>query len=219
MTITELADADGHIIEPGDLWVERLPKDLRDMAPRWFRDEAGTSFTSASTASTSRASTSCTAESGRATCCRAWDWHAPWVCRWSACSPPTTAIASRSSTRRRGRATDASGSSSTPTHKVGRAVLFPTFMLPAARSCRTSRRRCAGLQRLAPRRLLRGLRRPAHSRAALPVIDVDAVRRRGEARCAERGYQVVFVRTNSGPRKKYSDPGSTRSGRRSSTPA
>ena len=26
MPITELADADGHIIEPGDLWVERLPK-------------------------------------------------------------------------------------------------------------------------------------------------------------------------------------------------
>src|SRR4030095_5398564 len=27
MAITELADADGHIIEPGNLWVERLQKD------------------------------------------------------------------------------------------------------------------------------------------------------------------------------------------------
>ena len=41
MPITELADADGHIIEPGDLWVERLPRDLRDMAPRFYRDEEG----------------------------------------------------------------------------------------------------------------------------------------------------------------------------------
>lgn len=41
MAITELADADGHIIEPGDLWVERLPQDLREMAPRFYRDEDG----------------------------------------------------------------------------------------------------------------------------------------------------------------------------------
>jgi hypothetical protein len=41
MTVTELGDADGHIIEPGNLWAERMPKDLRDMAPRWFRDEQG----------------------------------------------------------------------------------------------------------------------------------------------------------------------------------
>src|SRR5262245_46491947 len=40
-TIDQLADADGHIIEPGDLWVERLPTDLRPMAPHFFRDEAG----------------------------------------------------------------------------------------------------------------------------------------------------------------------------------
>jgi predicted TIM-barrel fold metal-dependent hydrolase len=37
----QLADADGHIIEPGDLWVERLPKDLRPLAPHFFRDEQG----------------------------------------------------------------------------------------------------------------------------------------------------------------------------------
>src|SRR6186997_187857 len=41
MTVTELGDADGHIIEPGNLWAERMPKELRDMAPRWFRDEQG----------------------------------------------------------------------------------------------------------------------------------------------------------------------------------
>src|SRR5262245_44746687 len=39
--IERLADADGHIIEPGDLWVERLPRDLRPLAPHFFRDERG----------------------------------------------------------------------------------------------------------------------------------------------------------------------------------
>ena len=40
-TIGELADADGHVIEPGDLWLERLPRDLRPMAPHFYRDETG----------------------------------------------------------------------------------------------------------------------------------------------------------------------------------
>src|SRR5689334_19233055 len=39
--IEQLADADGHIIEPGDLWVERLPIDLRPLAPHFFRDPEG----------------------------------------------------------------------------------------------------------------------------------------------------------------------------------
>jgi len=41
MDIHHLADADGHIIEPGHLWVERLPVDLRPMAPHYYRDDAG----------------------------------------------------------------------------------------------------------------------------------------------------------------------------------
>src|SRR5262245_28566402 len=40
--IEHLADADGHIIEPGDLWVERLPEELRPMAPHFYRDDEGT---------------------------------------------------------------------------------------------------------------------------------------------------------------------------------
>jgi len=39
--IDSLADADGHVIEPGDLWVERLPRDLRPLAPHYYRDEQG----------------------------------------------------------------------------------------------------------------------------------------------------------------------------------
>src|SRR5581483_6950263 len=40
-TVTQLADADGHIIEPGDLWVERMPEELRPLAPRFYRDAEG----------------------------------------------------------------------------------------------------------------------------------------------------------------------------------
>ena len=39
--IETIADADGHVIEPGDLWVERLPKPLRDKAPHFYRDARG----------------------------------------------------------------------------------------------------------------------------------------------------------------------------------
>jgi predicted TIM-barrel fold metal-dependent hydrolase len=39
--IASLADIDGHIIEPGDLWVTRLPEELRAMAPEFFRDAEG----------------------------------------------------------------------------------------------------------------------------------------------------------------------------------
>ena len=39
--IDHLADADGHIIEPGELWAERLPADLRPLAPRFYRDAEG----------------------------------------------------------------------------------------------------------------------------------------------------------------------------------
>ena len=41
MQLTEVDDADGHVIEPGDLWLERLPKDLRELGPHYYLDEAG----------------------------------------------------------------------------------------------------------------------------------------------------------------------------------
>jgi predicted TIM-barrel fold metal-dependent hydrolase len=39
---SEVHDADGHIIEPGDLWVERLPADLRALGPHYYFDAHGT---------------------------------------------------------------------------------------------------------------------------------------------------------------------------------
>jgi predicted TIM-barrel fold metal-dependent hydrolase len=41
-SIEVLADADGHVIEPGDLWIERLPKELREIGPHYYRDADGT---------------------------------------------------------------------------------------------------------------------------------------------------------------------------------
>jgi predicted TIM-barrel fold metal-dependent hydrolase len=41
MAITTVDDADGHVIEPGDLWVTRLPKDLRELGPHYYLDERG----------------------------------------------------------------------------------------------------------------------------------------------------------------------------------
>src|SRR5579862_1457979 len=35
-----LVSADSHVVEPGDLWAERLPRALRDGAPRARRDPA-----------------------------------------------------------------------------------------------------------------------------------------------------------------------------------
>lgn len=41
MDIREVHDADGHVIEPGNLWVERLPEDLRALGPHYYLDERG----------------------------------------------------------------------------------------------------------------------------------------------------------------------------------
>jgi predicted TIM-barrel fold metal-dependent hydrolase len=91
-------------------------------------------------------------------------------------------------------------------HGVGRAVLFPTFMLAggtfqphvSAAACTVYNdwlqdEYCAGSGgRLIPV-------------AALPIIDVEASVAEVK-RCAERGYQAVFIRTNSIHGTKYSEP-------------
>src|SRR5215813_5066291 len=91
-------------------------------------------------------------------------------------------------------------------NKVGRALLFPTFMLSggtflphlAPAVCQVYndwmlREYCAG----SGGRLI-----PA---AALPTIDVDASVNEVK-RAAEAGFQVAFIRTNPVHGKKYSSP-------------
>ena len=39
----EVIDADGHVLEPGDVWDDYLPRDYRSYAPGWARDSQGRS--------------------------------------------------------------------------------------------------------------------------------------------------------------------------------
>jgi predicted TIM-barrel fold metal-dependent hydrolase len=205
MAVDELGDADGHIIEPGNLWAERMPKDLRDMAPRWFRDEQGVfhqeiygldistlevmhggmrprdmlqNMGLAAAMGQDLGRVFSEDETDRYTMLDAPDW-------------------TRDGRKRL---------EFNLAHGVGRAVLFPTFMLAggtfqphvSAAACTVYNdwlqdEYCAGSGgRLIPV-------------AALPIIDVEASVAEVK-RCAERGYQAVFIRTNPIHGTKYSEP-------------
>jgi len=204
MAITELGDADGHIIEPGDLWVERMPKDLRDMAPRFFRDADGIfhhqiygldistldvifggmkprdmlqNMGLAAAMGQDLARVFSDDERERYTMIDAPDWTRDGKKRLEF----------------------------NLAHGVGRAVLFPTFMLAggtfqphiATSVCQVYNDwilgdYCTGSGgRLIPV-------------AALPIIDVDAAVAETK-RAAERGFLAVFIRTNPVLKRKYSD--------------
>ncbi len=204
MPITELADADGHIIEPGDLWVERLPADLREMGPHYYRDEDGVfhqkiygididtldvmhggmrprdmlqnmGLSCAMGVSLDRVFS----ESQRE--------------RHTILDAPRWAVDGRERLDFNTR------------HAVSRAVLFPTFMLAGG----------TFLPHLAPAVcqvyndwMLRDYCGGSGGRlipvAALPVIDVDAAVAETK-RCAALGFPAVFVRTNPVHGKRYSD--------------
>ncbi len=204
MDITELGDADGHVIEPGELWAERMPVELRPLAPRWFRDERGVfhqeiygldistlqvmhggmqprdmlqSMGLAAAMGQDLARVFSNDERHRYTMIDAPEW-------------------TRDGTKRL---------EFNLAHGVGRAVLFPTFMLAggtfqphvAAAACRVYNDwmlddYCGSS---------RGRLIPV---AALPVVDVDAAIAETR-RCAERGYRAVFIRTNPVHGKKYSE--------------
>jgi predicted TIM-barrel fold metal-dependent hydrolase len=204
MDIIELGDADGHIIEPGDLWVERLPRDLRDMAPRWYRDDQGVfhqhiygldvgaletmhggmrtrdmlqNMGLAAAMGQDLARVFCDDDRERYTMLDAPEW-------------------TRDGRKRL---------EFNLAHGVGRAVLFPTFMLAggtflphlAPAACQVYNDwifddYCAGSGgRLIPV-------------AAIPIIDVEAAVAEAR-RSAEKGFRAVFIRTNPVFGKKYSE--------------
>ncbi len=205
MAITELADADGHIIEPGDLWVERLPQDLREMAPRFYRDEDGRFHQRIYGIDIANLDVmyggmrpSDMLQSMGLACAMGMPLERVFASdereRFTILDAPIWALDGRERL------------AFNTTNNVARAVLFPTFMLSggtflphlAPAVCQVYndwilRDYCAG----SGGRLI-----PA---AALPTIDVEAsvaeVRR-----TADLGYQVVFIRTNPVHGTKYSDP-------------
>ncbi len=204
MTITELGDADGHIIEPGDLWAERMPVDLREMAPRFGRDEHGIfrqhiygiDIATLDTMHGGMRPRDMLQNMGLA-----------------AAMGQDLARVFSDDDRERYTMVDApewtrDGKKRLAfnlEHGIGRAVLFPTFMLAggtfqphiAAAACQVYNDwiqddYCRGSSgRLIPV-------------AALPIVDVDASIAETK-RVAERGFPAVFIRTNPVLKKKYSD--------------
>ena len=204
MPITELADADGHINEPGDLWVERLPRDLREIAPRFYRDEEGRFHQCIYGIDIQNLEVmyggmrpSDMLQSMGLACAMGMPLERVFASdereRFTILDAPRWALDGRERL------------AFNAENKVGRAVLFPTFMLSggtflphlAPAVCEVYndwmvREYCAG----SGGRLI-----PA---AALPTIDVESsvaeVRR-----TAAMGVPVAFIRTNPVAGKKYSD--------------
>jgi uncharacterized protein len=203
--IERLADADGHIIEPGDLWIERLPPDLRPLAPHFYRDEAGVfhqriygidiaeldsihagivspsdmlqAMGLAAAMGTDLDRVFAKSQTERFTILDAPDWSRDGR--------------KRLDFNRR--------------HGLSRAVLYPTFMLAggtfsaqlAGPACRVYNDwilddYCAGSN---------GEMIPV---AALPIVDPEAAAAEVR-RTAERGFRAGFVRTNPVDEVKYSD--------------
>ena len=204
MTITELGDADGHIIEPGDLWVERMSKDLRPMAPRWFRDDEGVFHQQIYGL-----------DIGTLEVIQGGMPARDMLQNMGLAAAMGQDLARVFSNDERQRFTMLDAPEWTRdgrkrlefnlTHGVGRAVLFPTFVLAggtfqahvAVEVCRVYNdwlfdEYCGGSQgRLIPV-------------GALPIIDVDAAVAEVK-RCAEKGFRAVFIRTNPVLGTKYSD--------------
>lgn len=204
MSITELADADGHIIEPGDLWVQRLPKDLREMGPHYYRDDAGVFHQKIYGIDID---TLDVMHGGMRP--RDMLQNMGLSC---AMGVPLDKVFSESQTDRH-TILDAPSWATCGTerlafntqHAVSRAVLFPTFMLAGG----------TFLPHLAPavcqvyndwilNDYCGGSRGRLIPVAALPVIDVDAAVAETK-RCAGLGFPAVFVRTNPVHGKRYSD--------------
>jgi predicted TIM-barrel fold metal-dependent hydrolase len=205
MAITELADADGHIIEPGDLWAERLPQHLRELAPRFYRDEQGRFHQRIYGIDIANLDVmyggmrpSDMLQSMGLACAMGMPLERVFASdereRFTILDAPIWALDGRERL------------AFNTTNNVVRAVLFPTFMLSggtflphlAPAVCQVYndwilRDYCAG----SGGRLI-----PA---AALPTIDVEAAVAEVR-RTADLGYQVAFIRTNPVHGTKYSDP-------------
>jgi predicted TIM-barrel fold metal-dependent hydrolase len=204
MDITELGDADGHVIEPGNLWAERMPVDLRPLAPRWFRDEQGVFHQEIYGL-----------DIGTLEVMHGGMRPRDMLQNMGLAAAMGQDLARVFSEDERDRYTMIDAPEWTRdgrqrlefnlAHGVGRAVLFPTFMLAggtfqphiAGAACRVYNDwilddYCAGS---------RGRLIPV---GALPIVDVEAAVAEAR-RCAERGFQAVFIRTNPVLGKKYSD--------------
>jgi predicted TIM-barrel fold metal-dependent hydrolase len=202
--IHHLADADGHIIEPGDLWVERLPEELRPLAPHFYRDPDGVFHSriygieiETLPVMHGGISPKDMLDNMGLACAMGLPLERVFSGaerqRHTILDAPRWAIDGRERLEFNTR------------HGVSRAVLYPTYMLAggtllpniAPAVCRVYNDwimddYCAGSGgRLIPV-------------ATLPLTDVEAAVAETR-RVAERGFQAVFIRTNPVQGTKYSD--------------
>lgn len=204
--IHTLADADGHVIEPGDLWVERLPRELRDQAPHFFRDERGVFHQRIYGIEIAELETMQAGLVSPADMLQAMGLSAAMgtdLRRVFSRDPAESfTIVDAPDWSRDGKKRLAFNRQ----HGLSRAVLYPTFMLAggtfaphlAAPACRVYNdwmldEYCADSN---------GELIPV---AALPIIDPAAAAAEVH-RTAERGFRAAFIRTNSVAGHKYSDP-------------
>jgi predicted TIM-barrel fold metal-dependent hydrolase len=203
-TVTHLADADGHIIEPGDLWVERMPEELRPLAPRFYRDAEGNfhsriygiEIESLEVMHGGMRPKDMLENMGLACA-----MGVPLARVFTGPERERHTILDAAPWARDGRERLKFNTE----HGVSRAVLFPTFMLAGgtllpnicAEVCRVyndwiARDYCGGSGgRLIPV-------------ATLPMTDVEAAVREIH-RTAEMGFRACFIRTNPVQGTKYSD--------------
>jgi len=201
--IDNLADADGHVIEPGDLWVERMPKDLRPQAPHYFRDQDGVfhqriyGIEVQSLPTLHGINPKDMLDNMGLACAMGMPlervFTGPERDRHTILDAPRWAIDGRERLQFNTR------------HGVSRAVLYPTFMLAGGSLLpHVAPAVCAVYNDWIMDDYCGGSGGRLIPVATLPLTDVTAAVAEVR-RVAERGFPAVFIRTNSIQGKKCSD--------------
>ena len=202
--IDHLADADGHIIEPGDLWAERLPQGLRPLAPRFYRDPEGVFHSriygiEIDTLPVMHGGLSPKDMLDNMGLSCAMGMPLERVFTGAQREKHTILDAPRWAMDGRERL------AFNTTHGVSRAILYPTFMLAGGTLLpHLAPAVCAVYNDWILDDYCGGSGGRLVPVATLPTIDVDAAVAEVH-RVAERGFPAVFIRTNPVFGRKYSD--------------
>src|SRR5213594_2559212 len=203
-TIECLADADGHVIEPGDLWVERLPRDLRPLGPHFFRDEQGvfhSKIYGIDIANLEVMHGGIRAKDMLENMGLACAMGVPLERVFASPEPERHTIVDEPPWAIDGRARLDFNLG----NGVSRAVLYPTFMLAGGTLLpHVAPAVCAVYNDWMMREYCAGSGGRLIPVATLPLTDIEAAVAEVR-RTAEMGFPAVFIRTNSVQGRKYSD--------------